>query len=252
MIREIILKFLLQKKIKEPIDKKEINKILFIRNLKIGDAVVSFPLLREIKKNFPNAEIDVYTSTNSDFLFNKLPYCKNIFIKFRKKHFYKTLYQIILMRKRKYDLVVEAVPMKFGLELSIWYIKPRWVIGFGKSGGDQKLDLSREELSFYDKLTLEEDVSKQHSTEHMCSLLDLIDIKNYSTKMEFPFDENKYNYAQEFISKLPKKNGLIALNVDASNTKSILGKEQIIKFANSLRGGSILLLFYHYHLGKMR
>lgn len=95
-------------------------------------------------------------------------------------------------------------------------------------------------------------MSKQHSTEHMCSLLDLIDIKNYSTKMEFPFDENKYNYAQEFISKLPKKNGLIALNVDASNTKSILGKEQIIKFANSLRGGSILLLFYHYHLGKMR
>ena len=242
MIREIILKFLLQKKIKEPIDKKEINKILFIRNLKIGDAVVSFPLLREIKKNFPNAEIDVYTSTNSDFLFNKLPYCKNIFIKFRKKHFYKTLYQIILMRKRKYDLVEEAVPMKFGLELSIWYIKPRWVIGFGKSGGDQKLDLSREELSFYDKLTLEEDVSKQHSTEHMCSLLDLIDIKNYSTKMEFPFDENKYNYAQEFISKLPKKNGLIALNVDASNTKSILGKEQIIKFANSLRGGEYTIV----------
>ena len=84
MIKKLILKLLLQKKYKEPINKKEINKILFIRNLKIGDAVVSFPLLREIKKNFPNAEIDVYTSTNSDFLFNKLPYCKNIFIKFRK------------------------------------------------------------------------------------------------------------------------------------------------------------------------
>ena len=81
MIKKLILKFLLQKKYKEPINKKEINKILLVRNLKIGDAIVAFPLLRELKKNFPNAEIDIYASTNSDFLFNKLPYCKNVFIK---------------------------------------------------------------------------------------------------------------------------------------------------------------------------
>ena len=69
LIKKLILKLFLQEKVKKPINKKEINKILFIRNLKIGDAVVSFPLLRELKKNFPNAEIDVYASTNSDFLF---------------------------------------------------------------------------------------------------------------------------------------------------------------------------------------
>ena len=244
LIKKLILKLFLQEKVKKPINKKEINKILFIRNLKIGDAVVSFPLLRELKKNFPNAEIDVYASTNSDFLFKKLTYCKNIFTKFRKKYFYKTWKQILFMRSRRYDLVVEAVPMKFGLELSVWWMKPRWVIGFGKSNGDQKLGISRDELTFYDKLEIGD--RKEHASEHLCRILNLLDINDYSTKMEFPFDKEKYSYAQEFISKFPKKTtggaGIIALNVDASNNKSTLHKEQIIKYANSLKDYTLVIL----------
>ena len=240
MIKKLILKFLLKKDFKEPINKKNINKILFIRNLRIGDAVVSFPLLREINKNFPNSEIDVYASTNSDFLFKKLPYCKNVFTKFRKKYFYKTWQQIRFMRSRKYDLVVEAVPMKFGLELSVWFMKPRWVIGFGKSCGDQRLGLCRDELSFYDRLELGD--RKEHSTQHLCRILNLLDISEYSTKMEFPFDEEKYNFAKEFISKLPQRKGIIALNVDASNYKSTLHKEQIINFANFLKDYTLIIL----------
>ncbi|AGR78013.1 ADP-heptose:LPS heptosyltransferase [Aliarcobacter butzleri 7h1h] len=240
MIKKLILKLLLQKKYKEPINKKEINKILLVRNLKIGDAIVAFPLLRELKKNFPNAEIDIYASTNSDFLFNKLPYCTNVFIKFKKRYFYKTLKQIMLMKSRKYDLIIEAVPMRFGLEISIWYMKPKWVIGFGKSSGDQKLGISRNELSFYDKLAIEE--NNKHASEHMCSLLNLLDINNYSTKMEFPFDEEKYNYAQKFVSELPKREGIIALNVDASNNKSTLYKDQIINFSNYLKEYTLIIM----------
>lgn len=240
MIKKLILKLFLQKKYKELVNKKDINKILLVRNLKIGDAIVAFPLLRELKKNFPNAEIDIYASTNSDFLFNKLPYCTNVFIKFKKRYFYKTLKQIMLMKSRKYDLIIEAVPMRFGLELSIWYMKPKWVIGFGKSSGDQKLGISRNELSFYDKLAIEG--NNKHASEHMCSLLNLLDINNYSTKMEFPFDEEKYNYAQKFVSELPKREGIIALNVDASNNKSTLYKDQIVNFSNYLKEYTLIIM----------
>ncbi|WP_419673091.1 glycosyltransferase family 9 protein [Aliarcobacter butzleri] len=89
MIKKLILKLLLQKKYKEPINKKEINKILLIRNLKIGDAIVSFPLLRELKKKFPSSEIDIYASTNSDFLFKKLPYCTNFLQNLKRNIFIK-------------------------------------------------------------------------------------------------------------------------------------------------------------------
>jgi uncharacterized protein related to proFAR isomerase len=56
MIREIILKFLLQKKIKEPIDKKEINKILFIRNLKIDEEMW---IETDIRKNEDKYEAEI-------------------------------------------------------------------------------------------------------------------------------------------------------------------------------------------------
>ncbi|RBQ32646.1 hypothetical protein CRU92_02725 [Arcobacter sp. FW59] len=136
IIKKLILKFLLQKKEKEPIKHKEINKILFIRNSKIGDAVCSFPILRELKINFPNSEIDIYAGRDNNFLFKKLPYCNNIFTKFRKRDSLKTWKQIRMMRDRKYDLVVEAVPMKFGTEFAVWYMNPRWTIGLGKFKDD--------------------------------------------------------------------------------------------------------------------
>lgn len=234
-----ILEVLLQKKIHEPINHKEIHKILLIRNARIGDAICAFPLLRELKNGFPDAEIDVYASHHSDFLFKKLSYVKNIFTKFRKKDFYKTWSQIRLMKSRKYDLIIEAMPMKFGLELSVWYMKPRWIISLSVSDGDQKLDICRDDLTYYDALMPKN--NNQHMVRYLCGMLPLIGIYNYSTKMEFPKDDKKYIYAQQFISKLPlgKK---IALNVDSSSLTRNLYKEQIIQLANALKNYTIIIL----------
>lgn len=234
-----ILKILLRKKTHKPINHKEVHKILLIRNARIGDAVCAFPLLRELKNGFPNAEIDVYAGRHSDFLFKKLPYVKNVFTKFRKKNFYRTWSQIQLMKSRKYDLIVEAMPMKFGLELSVWYMKPRWIVSLGASCDDQNLNIHRDDLTYYDALKPKN--NNQHMVEYLCGLLPLVGIYNYSTKMEFPKDNKKYIYAQEFISKLPpgKK---IALNVDSSSLTRNLYKEQIIQLAHALNDYTLILL----------
>lgn len=238
-VKRLILKSLLGKKRNEPINNKEINKILLIRNAKIGDAVCAFPLLRELKKNFPDAEIDVYAGIHSDFLFKKLPYCKNIFIKFSKKYFYKTWKQIRLMRARKYDLIIEAMPMKFGLELSVWYMDPRWIISLGSTDGDQKLGVTREDLMFYDALKSKTD--KEHMVEYLSGMLALLKINDYSTKMEFPKDDKMYLYAQNFLKQLPSGKK-IALNVDSSSITRNLYKEQIVQLANALKNYTLIIL----------
>ncbi len=240
-LKKYILKFLLKKKNKKTIDINKVNKILFIRNAKIGDAVCSFPLLRELSKNFPIAQIDVYAGRHSYFLFEKLPYCKNVFIKFRKRHFYKTWKQIQLMRDQKYDLIVEAMPMKFGLEFTVWYLKSKWIVSFSKGGGDQKkLGISREDLNFYDILKFAK--KEQHMVDHLCSILPLLGINKYSTQMEFPYDEEKYLYAKKFISTLNKNKDLIALNVDSSSKQRSLYREQIVQIANRLNDFTIIIL----------
>lgn len=243
-LKTLILKLLLKKENKEKIDKSQIKKILFIRNAKIGDAICSFPLLRELSKNFPNSTIDVYASIYSDFLFEKVPYCNKVFTKYRTKHFFKTLFQIFLMRKQRYDLVVLAMPMKFGLELSTWFINPRWTISIGKQADsvyEKKLGISREDLSFYDALKIEN--KNEHMVDYLLSMLLLLDIKEYSNKMEFPFDKEKFDYAQNFLKNTQKSN-FIALNIDSANKRQCLYEKQIVEISNLLKNRYI----YNYIL----
>ncbi len=240
LIKKFVLNYFLQKKNHKPIEINKIKKILFIRNARIGDAVCSFPLLRELSINFPEVEIDVYAGYHSNFLFEKLPYCKNIFTKFRKKHFYKTFFQLIKMRLKKYDLIIEAMPMKFGLEFSVWFINSKWIISFGKDSGDQKIGLYREDLTFYDYL--KQYNCNEHMVEHLSGFLPYLGINNYSIKMEFPYDEEKFIKAKEFVLKLNTKNPIITINVDSSSPSRNLYKKQIIQIANALKNYTIIIL----------
>jgi ADP-heptose:LPS heptosyltransferase len=54
------------------------KRILLFRNDRIGDAMVTLPVLRDIKLNYPDTEIDVITSPNNNFIFEEFPYITNI------------------------------------------------------------------------------------------------------------------------------------------------------------------------------
>lgn len=54
------------------------GKILIFRNDRIGDAVVTLPVLRDIKLNYPSTKIDIVTSKVNEFLFVDSPYIDSI------------------------------------------------------------------------------------------------------------------------------------------------------------------------------
>jgi ADP-heptose:LPS heptosyltransferase len=69
-------------KIKPPKKFKGIpKKILLIRNDKIGDAMVTLPVMRTIKYNYPDIKIDVLVSDRNEFLFKSFSYVDEL-IKF--------------------------------------------------------------------------------------------------------------------------------------------------------------------------
>lgn len=241
IFKRVVLNFLLNKRKKEAIDTKKLNKILLIRNSKIGDAICCIPLLRELNKNFPKTQIDIYAGHDNYFIFEKLSYCDKIFIKYRKRHSYKTLWQVILMKFRRYDLIIEAVPMKFGTELAVWFMKAKWIFALGKFIDDQKaLKLSREDLSFYDALVCHNEDT--HTVEFLSGFLPFLGIKDYSVKMEFPYDKERHSYAKNFLSQFDKKKGLIALNVDASKKRITLYKDDIVYLSKLLGDYFIVIL----------
>lgn len=98
------------------IDLKTIKKILILRYRFVGDTVLSIPFIKNLRENFPGAEIDVLVSPNSGELIegnpdvNKLIYLDTTdFHKYEKgntRGSYKSYLGCArVLRKEKYDLV---------------------------------------------------------------------------------------------------------------------------------------------------
>ena len=76
--------------------------------------------------------------------------------------------------------------------------------------------------------------------DYLLSMLLLLDIKEYSNKMEFPFDKEKFDYAQNFLKNTQKSN-FIALNIDSANKRQCLYEKQIVEISNLLKNRYIYI-----------
>ncbi len=87
-----------------PINSASIKNILLLRTDRIGDMAVSTPLIRALRKSIPEASIFVFASeVNADLIVDD-PDISAVFIK--KKNIIKTLTEVISIRKRKIDLLL--------------------------------------------------------------------------------------------------------------------------------------------------
>jgi ADP-heptose:LPS heptosyltransferase len=115
------------------------KKILLFRNDRIGDAMVTLPVIRDIKANYPDAEIDVIVSSRNEFIFKDFAYADNIvnlkisgtetgliyklplfggFLLFMKYLFLPVLFsaefrkKLVMLMKRQYDYAADLVGLK--------------------------------------------------------------------------------------------------------------------------------------------
>jgi lipopolysaccharide heptosyltransferase II len=92
------------------LDEKEeptINKILVVQTAFIGDVILITPLIREIKKLFPQSLVDVMVIPQASNLLENNPHINNI-VKFdkRRKKTKAFIQSLKLLKKGKYDLAV--------------------------------------------------------------------------------------------------------------------------------------------------
>jgi lipopolysaccharide heptosyltransferase II len=119
------------------VNKKSIKKILLFKVGAIGDVIMTTPLVRQIRNNFPDARIDYLVGKTSSEVLNKnknideiITFDEGIF--FKKKAF--SLINLIkLVKRRKYDTVfVLDKHWIFNLVASFFGIPSR--IGFDRLG----------------------------------------------------------------------------------------------------------------------
>ncbi len=83
---------------------KKIN-ICIIRNDKMGDMILTLPIIREIKDSYPNSNINVICSNSNFFLCEEAPFVDRYYIFDKKDNFVSKLIYFVNQRKNSYDLL---------------------------------------------------------------------------------------------------------------------------------------------------
>lgn len=110
-LKKYLLEWLFSKRSKAAFDAAQVKKILILRNDKIGDMIVSTPLLRELKAAWPDAMIDVAASTANQDIIRDCPHVRRTIL-WDNAGGWNTLRIIRDLRRERYDLVV-SMSLKF-------------------------------------------------------------------------------------------------------------------------------------------
>lgn len=122
------------------IDKQKIKKILVIKLRHHGDVLLTSPVIENLKKNIPQAEIDAYIYKETTPMLEGLLSINKLILydkSVKKKNFFKKLlYELSLLlhiRRQKYDLVINLTEGDRGALVAL-FSKAKYRIGMVSKG----------------------------------------------------------------------------------------------------------------------
>lgn len=116
-----------------------IKEILVIRTAYIGDVVMTLPLLKPLKELYPGARISFLTASRAADVVRNNPFVDEV-ITYDPFWFYPTAKKaypefIRRMRKRRFDLVIEARADIRDILLLAWPLKAKYLVSYDVGGG---------------------------------------------------------------------------------------------------------------------
>ena len=212
----------------------QIKRILFLRtDGKIGDYIISSFIFREIKKNYPNIQIDVVADKSLE---NLLKLNKNIdkyYILNRKKM--KEWRNIVkILRKNKYDVLFDSTE---GLKYKQVYLLNRVnaVVNVG---------YNKDDYNIYNKNI------RQNNTLKMIQIykqmVESVNIEIKDTKYDVPVSEESEKNVGRFLKENNVKGKIIALNFFGASRGRKINEENALIILRRLRemykGYAIIIL----------
>jgi ADP-heptose:LPS heptosyltransferase len=134
-------------------------KILFLRQDRIGDAIVTTPLLVAVRKKYPLAKITILLGKNNQAIIPMLPIdCDTVIYQ---KSWLKDRTMLRELRKQKFDVAIDMTDnASVTSSMLIASIKPRYAIG-----------IEKENAVVYDVLVPRLDREKYHISKRIAELL---------------------------------------------------------------------------------
>lgn len=225
-------------KVEIPVDIKAIRKILFLRNDRIGDMIITTPIFSALKRYYPNIIIGVLASDGNSEIVKYNPNIDHLYI--LSKSLVHNWNVIRRAKRENYELVINFIFNRTtlgGLLSNI--IAPKGI----------KIGQGAEKYGFYFNKLLKLDRSSAHMLETLASIIkDVlnVDLKkdelNYEIIVDKDNEQKMFNY---FLNNGLKtrfessKNGLlyIVFNLSATDSVRRISKEQAYEIGKYL--GSI-------------
>jgi len=175
-----------------PIELSSINKILIFRHDRIGDMIVTTPILRYLKTHFPHISIGILASEKNIEIIKYNPCVDDIYVLSRRR--IKSLNELLRARKQNYDVIVNLVFNRTtSCGLLAYFIAPKAI----KVG--QGLDKYR----FYFNIFLKLQRNEKHMTQTIVKIVEEalgVSIPENELQFEIPFDHETESRVVEFLN----------------------------------------------------
>lgn len=202
------------------------SKILFIRQDRIGDVLISTPLFASLKKHFPHVALDVLLSSNNHFVLANSPLIRKRWIYTKRPvSSWKTLMAI---RKERYDFVVDLMDNPSATSTVIMLM----------SGGKRTVGLEKENSYACDIVVPLKSRKETHIVDRIAQLLTVFGVDPELENLRITYDvaESSANTVKAFLQG--GKGGsspLFGLNVSAGSETRFWGIENYRTLLDSLR-----------------
>ncbi len=210
----------------------ERSKILFIRLNKIGDALVTTPLLKIVKEK-TGAQIFVLADSKNHFIFRKNPFVDEVFV------FNKKLRELILLRKKitneKFDVVVD---LHDDVSTTVSFMIASLKINY-------KFGLEKENEVIFTHTVKRPDPETNHIIDRMNSLAKLfdIDITDQDINIQYKVDDTSLQHVKNYLNKIfPENKFLVGINISAGSYSRFWGKQRFRDLINYFQNYNINLV----------
>jgi ADP-heptose:LPS heptosyltransferase len=214
------------------------KKYLFVRQDRIGDVLVSTPLIHTLKSKYPKATVDFLLSDNNHFVLSNEPLVRKRWI------YRKTLgsaWQILKsIRAEQYDFVIDLMDNPSATSTVLCML----------AGGGWNVGLSKDNAYAYDVVVPLLSRRDYHIIDRLAALLTVFGIERETMDLKVRY--NVFEESKEFASRFLKAKSIqgsriIAVNISPGDGTRFWGSERyqaLIRWLRSERPENPVLVLY--------
>ncbi|NNJ51831.1 MAG: glycosyltransferase family 9 protein, partial [Ignavibacteriaceae bacterium] len=199
------------------------SNVLFIRLNRIGDALVTTPLLTQVKKQ-TGCKIYVMADKKNYFIFEHCPAVERTFIYNKGLVGLKEMKR--LLKNKKIDSIVDLHDdVSLTVSLFLWYVKCQQVFG-----------LKKRNENLYTHTVSRLESTKYHIVERTLELAKLFGLKPdfQNAFINYKFNTVSKKLAEQYLNTLNSK-FLLGINITAGSKARFWGKSNFIKLIEEIR-----------------